>query len=200
MRAFASLSYPEQVETARLVLRRWQPDDAPAMAAIWREPDVWRMLQPDRPFDPDQSRAMLDRHLNHWEQHGFGIWAAVERSSSEVAGWIGPSHPTCVPELADRIEIGWTLRPPFWGRGLATEGARAAVNATFSNLDTDEVISLIHHTNQRSITVATHLGMRHARDVLHPELGDDLRVYALSRTAWSSSSSRGASPHSTSSR
>jgi hypothetical protein len=62
------------------------------------------------------------------------------------------------------------------------------------------VISLIHHTNARSIGVAQRLGMRHARDVLHPELGEDLRVYALPRSAWRSSSSRGASPQSTSSR
>jgi hypothetical protein len=51
-----------------------------------------------------------------------------------------------------------------------------------------------------AIGVAARLGMRHARDVLHPELGEDLRVYALSRSAWSSSSSRGASAQSTSSR
>ena len=79
-------------------------------------------------------------------------------------------------------------------------GAAAATHAAFANLDTDAVISLIHHTNQRSVVVATRLGMRHSRDVLHPELGENLRVYALSLSAWSASSSRGASAQSTSSR
>jgi RimJ/RimL family protein N-acetyltransferase len=192
--------YPVRVETERLILRPWTPADGPAMEAIWRERDIWRAIRPDIPFDPNHWRDMLDRQLEHWKRHEFGLWAATDRASGEVIGWIGPSHPAFIPELADQIEIGWTMRPPFWGRGLATEGAAAAVHVAFAHLETDAVISLIHHTNERSIAVATRLGMRHSRDVLHPELGEDLRVYALSRRAWSSSSSRGASAQSTSSR
>ena len=194
------MPYPEAIETERLTLRRWTLDDGPAMDAIWRERDIWSALRPDIPFDRDAGGEMLDRHVGHWDRHGFGLWAVLERPSDEIIGWVGPSHPAFIPELSDRIEIGWTLRPPHWGRGIATEGAAAAIDAVFEHLDTDEVISLIHHTNARSIGVAERLGMRHARDVLHPELGEDLRVYALSRSAWRSSSSRGASDQSTSSR
>jgi len=194
------MPFPERVETERLILRRWTPADGPAMKAIWAERDIWRAIRPDIPFDPNQWRDMLDRQLEHWKRHGFGLWAAAARASGEIIGWIGPSHPAFIRKLADQIEIGWTLRPPFWGRGLATEGAAVAVDAAFAHLEADSLISLIHHTNERSIAVATRLGMRHSRDVLHPELGEDLRVYALSRSAWSSSSSRGASAQSTSSR
>lgn len=194
------MPYPEAVETDHLSLRRWRPDDGPAMDAIWRERDIWSALRPDIPFDPDAGAAMLNRHVGHWDRHGFGLWAVMERRSDEIIGWVGPSHPAFIPELSDRIEIGWTLRPPWWGRGIATEGAEAAIDAVFEHLDTDEVISLIHHTNARSIGVSERLGMCHTHDVLHPELGEDLRVYALSRSAWRSSSSRGASAQSTSSR
>jgi RimJ/RimL family protein N-acetyltransferase len=194
------MPYPEAAETDRLSLRRWTVDDAPAMDEIWRERDIWSALRPEIPFDPDAGGDMLKRHVDHWDRHGFGLWAIAEHPADEIIGWVGPSHPAFIPELADRIEIGWTLRPACWGRGIATEGATAAIDAVFEHLDTDEVISLIHHTNARSIGVAQRLGMRHARDVLHPELGEDLRVYALSRSAWRSSSSRGASPQSTSSR
>jgi RimJ/RimL family protein N-acetyltransferase len=194
------MPYPETAETERLLLRRWTRDDGPAMEAIWRERDVWGALQPDIPFDPDQWRNTLDRHVEHWALHGFGLWSVTERPSGDIIGWVGPSHPTFIPEVAEQIEVGWTLRPPFWGRGLATEAATEAVDAAFEHLETDELISLIHHTNARSIAVATRLGMRHARDVLHPQLGEDLRVYALSRRAWRSSSNRGASAQSTSSR
>jgi RimJ/RimL family protein N-acetyltransferase len=194
------MAYPERVETERLVLRRWTSGDGAAMAAIWRERDVWRAIRPDIPFDPDQWRSMLERQLEHWERHGFGLWATEHRESGEVIGWTGPSHPAFVPELADEIEIGWTIRPQFWGRGIATEGGAAAIDTAFEHLGIDELISLIHHANERSVAVATRLGMRHARDVLHPELGEDLRVYALSRSAWSSRSSRCASAQSTSSR
>jgi len=191
--------YPDAMETDRLSLRRWTLEDGPAMDAIWRERDIWRALRPDIAFDPAAGGEMLGRHVGHWDRHGFGLWAVAERPSDEIIGWVGPSHPAFIPELSDRIEIGWTLRPSHWGRGIATEGASAAIDAAFEHLDTDEVISLIHHTNARSIGVSGRLGMTHARDVLHPELGEDLRVYALSRSAWSSSS-RGASAQSTSSR
>jgi RimJ/RimL family protein N-acetyltransferase len=194
------MPYPEAMETDRLSLRRWTLDDAPAMDAIWRERDIWSALRPDIPFDPDAGGEMLDRHVRHWDRHGFGLWAVIERPSEEIIGWVGASHPAFIPELSDGVEIGWTLRPPHWGRGIATEGGAAAIDAAFEHLDTDEVVSLVHHTNARSIGVAERLGMHHARDVLHPELGEDLRVYALSRTAWRSSSSRGASAQSTSSR
>ena len=177
------MPYPETAETERLKLRRWTHGDRDAMDAIWRERDIWSALRLDPTFDPDAGRQMLERHVAHWRHHGFGLWAVSERPSTEIIGWIGPSHPTFIPELAGRFEIGWTLRPEFWGRGLATEGATAAIEAAFEHLDTDEVISLIHHTNDRSIAVAERLGMRHARDALHPTLGKDLRVYALSRSA-----------------
>jgi RimJ/RimL family protein N-acetyltransferase len=194
------MAYPEQVETERLMLRRWLPSDAPDMEAIWREPEVWRSLQPDQPFNPRQWRSMLERHQRHWDVHGFGLWAVTTGEQPRPVGWIGASHPTFVPELAEEVEIGWTLKPATWGRGLATEGARAAVEAAFRTLPVERVISLIHPRNERSMAVANRLGMSRAGEVTPPDLGQPLIVYALSRSSWSSSSSRGASAQSTSSR
>jgi RimJ/RimL family protein N-acetyltransferase len=194
------MRYPEQVATERLTLRRWSTADAPAMEAIWREPEVWRALQPDRPFDSQQWRGMLERHLNHWDVYGFGLWAVITRDDPQPAGWIGASHPTFVPELAGEVEIGWTLRPALWGIGLATEGAAAAIEATFDVLPNERVISLIHPANPRSMAVATRLGMTRAGEAAPPDLGQPLIVYALSRSSWSSRSSRGASAQSTSRR
>jgi RimJ/RimL family protein N-acetyltransferase len=194
------MAYPEHVETERLMLRRWIASDAPDMEAIWREPEVWRSLQPDQPFNPRQWRSMLERHLRHWDVHGFGLWAVTTGEHPRPVGWIGASHPTFVPELAEEVEIGWTLKPAIWGRGLATEGARAAVEAAFRTLPVERVISLIHPRNERSMAVAKRLGMSRGGEVTPPDLGQPLIVYALSRSSWSSSSSRGASAQSTSSR
>jgi RimJ/RimL family protein N-acetyltransferase len=194
------MAYPEHVETERLMLRRWLASDAPDMEAIWREPEVWRSLQPDQPFNPRQWRSMLERHLRHWDVHGFGLWAVTTGEQPRPVGWIGASHPTFVPELAEEVEIGWTLKPAIWGKGLATEGARAAVEAAFRTLPVERVISLIHRRNERSMAVAKRLGMSRASEVTPPDLGQPLIVYALSRSSWSSSSSLGASAQSTSSR
>jgi len=194
------MAYPQRVETEHLILRRWFAADAPAMEAIWREPRVWDALQPHRPFDPNQWRAMLERHVRHWDVHGFGLWAVTTPDDPQPMGWIGASHPTFVPELGEEVEIGWTLHPALWGRGLATEGAAAAIGATFAGLPNDRVISLIHPQNERSMAVANRLEMSPAGEVAPPDLGQTLIVYALSRSSWSSSSSRGASAQSTSNR
>jgi hypothetical protein len=110
-----AMLYPERIATERLILRRWTPDDGPGMQAIWRERDVWRSIQPNIPFDPGQWRTMLDRQLDHWERHGYGLLAAVERSSGEVIGWIGPSHPAFVRS--------WSIRSRSVGRSDRRSGA-----------------------------------------------------------------------------
>jgi RimJ/RimL family protein N-acetyltransferase len=173
--------FPERLQTRRLVLRRWREDDRDAMEAIWSDRCVWAALRPGLPFEPGFGRLRVDHHLDHWERHGFGVWAAEDRRSGEVAGWVGPSHPVFVPELAAQVEIGWTLRRPFWGRGLASEGGAAAVAAAFEHLDVGELISLVHPANGRSVAVTQRLGMRRARSVRHPGIGLQLDVYALSR-------------------
>jgi RimJ/RimL family protein N-acetyltransferase len=173
--------FPERLDTPRLVLRRWREDDGDAMEVIYGDRCVWAGLRPAQPFDPAFGRLRLEHHLGHWERYGFGVWAAEERQAGEVIGWIGPSHPLFVPELATQVEIGWTLRRPFWGRGLAGEGAAAAVTAAFEHLDVDQLISLVHPANERSVAVARRLGMRRKRRVRHPGIGLELEVYALSR-------------------
>jgi RimJ/RimL family protein N-acetyltransferase len=85
-----------------------------------------------------------------------------------------------VPELAAEVEIGWSLRRPFWGRGLATEAAAAAVEAAFAHLAPRRVVSLIAPANRRSIAVAERLGMREDGRVRHGERGFELCVYELS--------------------
>ncbi|MDP8943119.1 MAG: GNAT family N-acetyltransferase, partial [Actinomycetota bacterium] len=179
------MGFPETLCTPRLTLRRWREEHVEAMAAVWGDPDVWRALRPGEQFDPEFAAGRAELHVRHWHEHGFGLWVVEERASGELAGWVGPWHPTFVPELADRIEIGWTLRRPFWGRGLAVEGAEAAVAAAFSHLGVDEVISLIYPGNRRSIAVARRLGMGPGRVVRHPGIGQDLRIYALTGAAWS---------------
>ena len=186
--------YPEALDTDRLHLRRWRPGDREAYEAIWADPAVWKSLRGGEPGDPAAAATeSFARQLRQWDEHGFGLWAAVDRSTGDLAGWIGAWHPVFIPALADQIEIGWTLREPFWGRGLATEGARVAVEVAFSQLAPPRLISIILPANARSIAVAERLGMRRAETVIHPQLGAELQVYELS-------SSPSASPQSVSSR
>ncbi len=97
-------------------------------------------------------------------------------------GWIGAWYPDFVPAVVGEIEIGWTLRRPWWGRGLATEGARAAAATAFEHLAPARVISLIAPANHRSASVAVKLGMIHASDAITVE-DVHMHVYELRQPA-----------------
>jgi RimJ/RimL family protein N-acetyltransferase len=171
--------YPQTVDTVRLTLNRLHRDDEDAFLTIWADPDVWNALRPGEPFDPEHGRLRFKHHLRHWKKHGFGLWLIYDRDGGDTAGWVGPSHPDYVTELSDEIEIAWSLRRSFWGRGIAVEGARAAVGAAFEHLRPARLISLIDPGNQRSIAVAKRLGMRDLGLVEHGELDLQLFLYAL---------------------
>lgn len=173
--------FPEAVDTERLALRRWAADDLDEVLAVWAAGDVWERLRPGIPFDEAIARIGFQRHIEHWLDHGFGLWTLREPPSELLIGWVGASHPAYVPALAHEVEIGWTLRPEARGRGLAREAALAARDAAFRCLDVPRVISLIETSNEPSRRVAIGIGMRRDRVVRHPQLGRDLDVYALER-------------------
>jgi RimJ/RimL family protein N-acetyltransferase len=176
------VGFPERVETDRLVLRRPREPDRDAWLEILGDPAVWRALQPGLEPDPRYALERFEHHREHWRRHGFGLWIVEDAATRAIAGYTGPAHPNFAPELAGEVEIGWTLRRPFWGRGLAGEAAAAAVDAAFAHLGVDRVIALVAADNRRSLGVARRLGMRHERDVPHPS-GQVLGVLALSRDA-----------------
>jgi RimJ/RimL family protein N-acetyltransferase len=177
------MAYPPTVETARLTLRGLDRGDEDAFLAVWADPGVWQALRPGAPFDPEHGSRRFQHHLQHWEVHGFGIWLINHRASGNTVGWVGSSHPDYVPQLTDEIEIGWSLRRPFWGRGIATEGAHAAVSAALEHLCPARLISLIDRDNLRSIAVAKRLGMHDLGSVEHGELCLELRLFALEAPA-----------------
>lgn len=177
-----SETYPESIVTERLRLDRWRPADEDAIIAVWADGDTWSWLRPGTPYDEAIARLGFDRHIRHWKDHGFGLWVVRERDDDAVIGWIGASHPAYVPEVAAEVEIGWTLRPAYRGRGLAAEGARAACEAAFRTLGVARVVSLIERNNAPSRAVATALGMTAVKAVRHPQLGKTLDVFELRRS------------------
>jgi RimJ/RimL family protein N-acetyltransferase len=173
--------FPERIETERLILRRWRSEHWSDFRAVRTNPAVWRSLGGDQPVDEAHVRRRFDYHLGHWRERGYGLMAVIERSGGSPVGWTGPAHPDFVHDLVDEVEIGWTLLPAFWGRGLGTEGAGAAMNAAFEHLEPERVISLIEPGNSRSLAVAERLGMRRAGNARHDETGEELLVYELRR-------------------
>ncbi|MEA2150272.1 MAG: hypothetical protein QOD69_2102 [Solirubrobacteraceae bacterium] len=165
---------PVELETPRLRLRHWRPQDAAPMAAINRDPEVTRYL--NAATDPPAVDAFAARALEHWATHGYGWWA-VELRGGGFIGFAGVSHPVFLAPVAHRPELGWRLARAAWGLGYATEAAGAARDDALGRLGLDELISIIHPANARSQRVARKLGMRVETHVRHPALGIDVEIW-----------------------
>ena len=186
------MDYPEHAKTDRLILRRWRSQDRQAVLAVWSDPDVWTSLRPSAAPEPDLRFAAerFEHHVSHWEEHGFGYWLAEERASGQTDGWFGAAYPTHMPEFSHTVEVGWCLRRPFWGRGLGTEGAAAAIEACFAHLPEDELVAFIHPANDRSMAVAHRLGLVAGGRAYNGAVQEEVRVYRLLRSGWEGPSER----------
>ncbi len=142
------------LETERLVMRQFTQDDFEPLAAIHADPVVMRYLGDGQPLARAQTWLAMASYLGHWELRGYGLWAVEEKATRRFIGRIGLLNPEGWPGL----EVAWTLARDRWGNGLATEGARAALDFAFLRLRLDHVISLIHPDNAASIRVATRIG------------------------------------------
>lgn len=145
------------IETARLTLRRWRPDDFEAYAAMCADDETMRFVtQQHRALTRGEAWRSFAGVLGHWEIRGYGMFAVFERASGELVGRIGPWQPEGWPGF----EIGWTLTRASWGKGFATEAVRACIAYAFDALAQPHVISLIDPANTRSIAVAARVGER----------------------------------------
>ncbi|MGH9606755.1 MAG: GNAT family N-acetyltransferase [Terracidiphilus sp.] len=182
------------LETDRLVLRRWKEADRAPFARINRDPAAMRFMP--GALSAEESGQLIDRIEAHFERHGFGLWAAELGQSGEFIGYIGLLIPRLeIPgfgaAFSPCVEIGWRLGPAYWNLGLATEGARAVVRHAFADLRLPALISFTVPANAASRRVMEKLGMTNdpADDFDHPLLPEahPLRrhvLYRLERAEW----------------
>ncbi|WP_426593364.1 GNAT family N-acetyltransferase [Cellulomonas sp. McL0617] len=165
--------------TDRLLLRQWRDDDLDALAAIDADPEVMRWIGDGSVRDRAQTLMALARFAAAWSNRGYGPFAA--EADGVLIGWVGLLVPTFLPEIMPAVEIGWRLARGAWGRGLATEGARAVLAFAFDDAGLDRVVSVCHVENTASERVMTKLGMHLDRDTVVPASGVPVHVYAIDR-------------------
>jgi len=128
---------------------------------------------------------MIERIEKHFSQHGFGLWAIEIQESGELAGFTGIHYPSFEAHFTPCVEIGWRLANAFWGRGFATEAARAALAYGFLQANLLEIVSFTVPANTRSISVMEKIGMTRSLqdDFDHPRVpeGSKLRHHLLYR-------------------
>jgi RimJ/RimL family protein N-acetyltransferase len=174
------------LRTDRLVLRHWRPEDRAPFAALNADAEVRRHFP--SVLDRAQSDAEADRHAAALDERGWGLWAVevVEVVGAEpFVGFVGLAPATFEASFTPAVEIGWRLARAAWGRGYATEAARAVVAHAFGPLGLDELVSFTAVANDRSRHVMEKLGMTHdpAEDFDHPNVaeGHPLRRHVLYR-------------------
>jgi RimJ/RimL family protein N-acetyltransferase len=167
------------LETPRLKLREFRKSDLDAYAALNADPDVQRYIGGEV-WDRGRSWRHLAFLMGHWDLAGVGTWAVEDRATGELAGKIGFSCPAGWPGF----ELAWMLACRYWGRGYATEGARAALAFAFAKSGQEHVISLIRPINQASIRVAERLGER--LEGMSVVAGVEYLTYGIDRSNYSS--------------
>ena len=171
-----------EVQTARLLLRRWHDDDLKRLVALFGDPCVARYLSVEgRPWPRERTVEVFEHFRRQWRDSGFGPWAAVDKRTGRWLGQIGLNELPSWPG-PDKIEVGWELDPSVWGRGLATEGGRAALTYGFEVVGLERIISVARADNAASRRVMDKCGLIFQEELSHK--GALVVWYALDRAAW----------------
>lgn len=168
----------DELETARLRMRLFKPDDLDRMCEITRDPAVMRFIGYGHPLTRDETLSNLNLIMNGFRRRGYGRWALERRDTGALVGYCGLSSGN--PEVG--IELAYMLAREEWGQGLAVEAGRASLRYGFEALGVSSIAGLTFHDNLRSRTVLERLGMKFIRDARYY---DFVCVhYAAARADW----------------
>lgn len=169
--------------TSRLILRPWRDSDLPLFAALNADPDV-RKYFPGILSEEESNKQ--GQYLSKMiDDNGWGFWTAELLDTKEYIGFIGLAPVSKEALFGPTVEIGWRLAKPYWGKGLATEGAIAARDYAFIDLKLPEIVAFTAVNNVPSRKVMARIGMQHVKeeDFDHPKIeeGNPLRRHVLYR-------------------
>lgn len=163
------------LKSARLGFGHWAPGDLPLVLALWGDPDVTRLI--GGPLSAEAAEARLEAEIAMMRDRGVQYWPIFLLGNDAHAGCAG-LRPY---RLDGRIyEIGFHLLPAYWGRGLATEAARAVIGYAFETIEARALFAGHHPANAASRRVLEKLGFRWTHEELYPPTGLQHPSYLLS--------------------
>ena len=182
------------LRTARLVLRPFAEPDVEPLCALNADPRVMEHFPST--MGREQTLEMVGRLRAHFDRHGYGFWS-VDDADGTWLGLLGLAHVRFEAAFTPAVEVGWRLRPEAWGRGVATEGAEAALAHGFGAAGQREIVAMTVIGNHRSWRIMDKLGMTRdeADDFDHPLIaeGHPIRrhiLYRLPRGRWAARRAR----------
>jgi RimJ/RimL family protein N-acetyltransferase len=171
-----------EIETERLLLRGWREGDVEPYASMCADPEVMRFIGDGKTLTREQSEAQISRFVRHWDERGFGLWVVEDKATGAFVGFTGLVHQEGWTEGEHKTEVGWRLDRAFWGRGLATEAAKAGVAHGFETLGLERIISIIQPGNTASRRVAERAGLTSCGETRWRDT--PVVWYALDRGEW----------------
>lgn len=161
------------IETARLRLRIFRPEDLDDFAGLFADPDVMRYVADGKPAGREEADKALTSIIAHWRRHGFGRWAAEDNVTRKFVGFGG------LRSLFGMPEVVYHFAKAHWGKGLATELARASLRYGFEEHRFERIVAIAKPLNAASIHVMEKLGMRYEMHTSYYDI--DVVQYAITR-------------------
>ena len=163
------------IETDRLILRPFVPDDAAAFQRLNADPLVRRYTY-DSPMETldDARRVLTEAPLADYAKHGYGRVACVLKDTGELIGFSGLKYLSDMGET----DIGYRFLRAHWGKGYATESARPMMDYGRNVLRLERIIGLVDPDNAGSVHVLEKLGLKYESTVFYADIGKDMHLYA----------------------
>lgn len=163
------------IETARLIIRPFTLADLDALAALRADEEVMRYIH-TVPQTREVVRERIARFTKQHDERGFAQWAVTDKETDALLGWCGMGY---LDDTPPNIEIGYGLGVPHWGKGYATEAARACLRYGFEELNIPIIAAVALPENSASRHVMEKCGLKYLRDGFH--WGVDVAYYEIRR-------------------
>ncbi len=168
------------IETRRLILRHFIPDDADELYRIYSYPELFKYMSNEKPLLWEQTGALISSLTKNWQQHHFGVWAVVHKTSNKLIGHCGFKF----LENTQEVQIGYLLLKSYWGRGLGTEAASVAVKYGFEIAKLEKIVAIAKPENIASRRVMEKVGMKYEKDAYH--YNNHVVYYSIMQEAYQS--------------
>jgi RimJ/RimL family protein N-acetyltransferase len=145
-----------EIETSRLRLRLFTPDDLDDLERLFSDPQVMLYLgvEAGKTLSRAETEEMLRGIIKVWHERGFGRWAVIQKETYRFIGLCG------LKLLEGQPELIYVLEKAFWGQGLATEAARAALRYGFEEVKLERIVAVTRRENVASQRVMRSTGMK----------------------------------------
>ncbi len=173
------------VETERLILRELLPTDDKGMFELDSNPEVHKYLGNNPVNNISQCITTIEDIRKQYLDKGIGRWAVIEKTSGEFIGWSGLKLMTTeINNHTNFYDVGYRLIPKFWGKGYATESAKASIEYGFTKMNIMDIIGIAYVDNIKSRRALEKCGLRFREQFLFPLLNTKCDWLSISKEEW----------------